>query len=439
MLWLGALVPALAFPATYWLLRPWHNVALELALAAYAAVAVALFATSGRRGLGHLALGLATAAALVRPDHVLLLLGLTVTWLVALDAGGAADRRATAAVRRWMLPVLVAGLAWVVGNVVGNLLTTGAPLVTPVDLLDFPDAVSLAGRDLPTPLRQAVVVVAPQGVPGLELVARQLAKYWLGLGPIAFVVVPGLVAAVVALASAGTGPRRRLALGGSLVLLGWHVVSRVSDTDLGAAADVAGLVHSHPRYTAIGHVVLALVLVTVVSRLPSTTWRRLAGVGLVVVAAAGAWHVWSAPLHHEGLSALHRHLDRVDAWVAAVEAEVPDGAFVASRFADRYLWADHPVGRFQDERVLRGTLPVAPERLAFTLDAAVDAGLDPHVAELTDAYRLAAADALAERGLALTVVTADLPRVPGIADAPVYRVERGGDGRVRTDAAEARP
>ncbi|HEX9888128.1 MAG TPA: hypothetical protein VGA69_01520 [Nitriliruptorales bacterium] len=415
--WLGALVPGLAFPALYWMLRPWHNVSLELALTGLVVAAFAVFARARRRAWALAGIALATGAALVRPDHVHLLLGLPLVWSVALDPGRW---------RRWVGWHAGATVVWVLGVVVGNLATTGQPLVTPVDLLDFPSAVTPVGRDLPFPLPQLLLVLAPRGWPDWSLVADQLGRYWLGLWPAVGVVLSGLVASAWFAVRAWRQRRPLdLAVTASVLALVWHAISRVSATDLGATAPHGALVHSYPRYTALVYVGFALVAVAAAAGIADRRWRGAAGVTLAAFALLGVQSMFPAPIQEDGLVALRSVLREADAYAAAVAAQLPPDAIVYSRRVDKYVWGSHPVGTFQDERVPEGVGPVAFDRLPRSFRAAIDAGFAPYLLELTPDLVGPMRDALEPLGLRLEATGIELPEVTGIPDPPVYRVVEG--------------
>ncbi len=415
--WLGALVPALAFPALYWMLRPWHNVGLELALASVAGALLVGFARLRRPVLAVAGVAVAMSAALVRPDHVHLLLGLPLIWLVALDG---ADGRW----RRWTMVIAAAAAAWVGGVLLGNLVTTGQAMVSPIDLLDFPSEIRGPGRDLPKPLPQLIIILAPKGWIAPGVVARQLLKYWIQLGPIAPVVAVGLLASTAAALRAWrTRAPLAIAATASMALAVWHALTRISTTDLGASSPDPALVHSYPRYTALVYIAFAIATVVTISRIERPPWRHVAAGVAVLVALGGVTTLFRGPIEVEGFVTLRSALQDADEYAEAV-AQLPDDAIVYSRRVDKYVWASHPVAKYQYDRVLAGVGPIAYDLLPTSFLAAIDAGLTPYLLELNPEDVEAMRAALGPAGLRLELVTLDLPPVPGVPVLPTHRVVR---------------
>ncbi len=412
--WLGAAAPALAFPATYWILRPWVNVSLELALAMAALWCLVRWWTDDAEDRwAYAAVALATLAAVVRPDHVHLLLGSTLIWTLA---------RRPRRWPRWLGVHVLGGLVYVGLVVAGNLATTGEALTTPIDLLAFPEEFRDVGTDLGFPFRELVLVVAPKGIPPLSEIARQLGKYWLRLGPVAPVVVGGLVVAGV-LARRAVVERRAVAVATTttLALLIGHTVSRVDPQVWGANLDQPWINHTIPRYTALLYVAFALLIVASVARLAGR--RLVAGAAAVaMLAAAGAIYPFLPPVEADGWVAHRVVLREADAYARDLAPQLPADAIAYSIRLDRYLWPAVEVGITQVERPLPGAPPIRLEDLPVSFAAALDAGYTPYVFELDPGLAEELAQVLAIQGLALEPTALAVPPVTGIVNHSPYRV-----------------
>ncbi len=420
----GAMLPGLAFPATYWMLRPWHNVGLEVALVALGVLAAALDTrrrswgdTAGLRFAPGLVLTSAVFASLVRPDHVHIIFGCSLAWWLA------RDRRIVRAV----LVHLVAGGVWLAGTLGLNVWTTGDALVPATGLLDFPTETVAFGQDLGFPLAEILLIVAPNGVPPAGNVVTQLAKYWLRFGPVAVLVIAVVVAGILfSRRHARGGVAPVAAVAGLLVL---HVLTRVSDSDFGATSSVPQLVHSHPRYTAIAYLGLAvgaLLLGRVLDRHDARDGLRWAADGALALAAVvGIVYLFLPQAPGEGLGWLRSHLSDANAYAGAVDAQVPEDAVVYSLGVDKYLWAVRDVGIVRRERVVAGSPRIDEQRLTTSLRALVrDTERPAILLQLTpdEAARVAAGldDVACVTDAGLT-----LPPVEGIDTvAPSYLVIR---------------
>ncbi len=420
--WLAGLAPGLAFPATYWWLRPWHNTSQMLGMAGLAALAAAVFVRTRRPWAGVATIALATLAAAFRPDQVHLLLGLS------LVAGMVAAREPRER-WQWLGAHVVAGIAWVGLNVVGNLATTGAALTSSIDLLEFPDEIRSAGQDLPFPLPQLTIILARRGVPDPAAVVEHVRRYLIAWGPILFLTVP----AVTGLAVGAWRTRRRLrtpavaSAWAVTAVLGWYAISRVSSTDFGTKFSGAGMSHSFPRYTALVFVGLAVAAVVGVSRIRMHR-TSLVAIGLLAIGAvAGGAYATIDHGDDETLTWLAGHVDDATAYGDALDAQAPADAFVYVWKSDKHVWHVRPVGLIQVEQPGEaGRVDIVG--LAQSSAAALDAGFRPLLTELTTDEARAVQERLADLGLTLATTSIDLPALAGTLQAPVYEVVAGADG-----------
>lgn len=409
--WLGALVPLLGFPGTYWVLRPWHNMSAAVALTGLGLLAAALAWHRQDHRWSWATVVAAVVASVVRPDQIHLWFG------VAFLATLAAQPRERGL--RWTA-IHAAGGAFALGLVmVGNVVVTGDPLTTPIAFLDFPTDIQPAALSLPSPWAEVALILAPRGWPDWANVATQFGKYALRFGPMALVTVGALAAAVYGLRRTDDRRTRLLALGtGALIL--WFAISRVSATDYGAAFDAPGLSHTYPRYTAFVFLAVAALVVTGVALIRTDRLRRGAAAGALTVGLLGGWYALSAPPMEEGLTWLRGHLRGADRLAAALDDAAPDDAFVYSLRADKHLWGERPQGLLQVER------PDAPGRIATgavaaSLVAAEAAGYRPVVLELIGDEPQVLDDLLRPEGLRLRR-TFSLPPLDGINDVPAWEV-----------------
>ena len=421
--WLALLLPGLAAPATYWLLRPFHNVALELAVVGLGVLAAVIGHGSGRRRWSVAVLVAAVVAALVRPDHVHVLLGAALLWGwwrhrdrlgAVLAAGG------------------VAVAAWLAGNLAMNLHLTGDALTTPTSLLDFPDEVRGLPSSISGPIRLVLLILLPNLLPSASTLVTQVDKYWVRNGAVAVVVALAAVAVVV-LWRRGT-PRDRIALGVGVTGLVVFALSRISATDLGAASAVAQPVHSYPRYTAVAYLVVAVLALVTVGR--ASGWWRPAGMLVSMVAAViGTVAVMTPAAAGEGLVWLRGQLHDADRFRDAVVAQLDDDTAIFSPHLDKYLAGQRTVGLLRPERTLPDDPPVFAPAVADAMEAAMGAGLTPVVLGVGDEVMGPLGAELTSRGLCVTPRPLALPEVEGVdVAAPAHVV-----GPCRLTGGRSRP
>lgn len=419
--WLGALVPLLAFPGTYWVLRPWHNMSAAVALMGIGLLAAALRWHRQDARWSWLTLGTAVIATIVRPDQLHVWFG------VALLATLATHRDD----EKWLPWTLLHGAGGIVALglvMLGNVIVTGDPMTTPIAFLDFPSDIQPAALDLPTPWAEIALILIPRGAPDWANVATQFGKYALRFGPMALITVGAIATAVAGLRRTPVGRRRWLAVGAGVLLL-WFAISRVSATDYGARFDHAGLSHTYPRYTAFVFVAVAVLVVVGVSLARDDRWRRGLAAVTTVVALVGAGYAISAPPLEEGLAWLRGHIRGADALAASLDEQAPDDAFVYSLRADKHLWGARPQGLLQVERPdAEGR--IATGAVAASLSAAHAAGYRPVVLELIGDEPQVLTDLLRPQGLRLER-SFSLPALDGINDVPAWEVvdvDGGADG-----------
>ncbi len=403
--WLAVLLPGLAFPWTFRLLKPWENMAMFVSIVAIAFLAAAIWrATLTRTWFIASWLLIGTAAA-VRPDQILLLIaGATGLFLLAENGPWA---------KTWV--VIMAGLATTIAAtafVVGNLAVTGDPLIPPAYLLRTQPGAGVWGRTLPYGISQMASLVLPNGKPDLGGVLLQARKYLWDLGAI------WMLTAFTALALASMayqlilrGKLRRVWLGAFLTILAaYFFVSRVSSTNWGAETTKASIGHSLPRYVALlfgGMGVLALHHAT---SLTNRLWRTTALVGLTVLAFFGGMYLYNGEVR-TSLKDAAPLIATYTEYATAVDEDLPANAVIYVRFADKFLWSVRPIGVLPTEPGARKE-HVRFEPLVRSLGRALSEGYHPYVMELTNDEKNGLLALLLPRGLALREVSVgETPRV----------------------------
>jgi hypothetical protein len=333
--WLSLPAPLLAFPAIYWLMRPWVNISVLLICVCWAF----FFWSTWRRSQNLRPLSIAIfcvgAAAAVRPDYAAYLM------LIALVLGlAAADASQWKRVLSW---VLAAGAGAVLLNLLLNWLVTGKPLLAAYQIVAARDEGTGEGPGGPLGfLRQLLV---PMTIPAPRKALGFLAKYWLLMGPIAGLALAQL--AQIPLLRAQSKRVRALSLVALVVML-CFMLARMDPTLAGAKDSVGMVHHSMPRYWS------PLFLLAVVPPLAylGSCRRRPVFMGgallLVVLAVASGYELLAG--ERFSLLAL-RDLQRESTQtVRRLERRVPKNAIVYSAAHDKILWSKWTVGTLTDVR-----------------------------------------------------------------------------------------
>jgi hypothetical protein len=383
--WLGVVAPAAAFPALYWMMRPWMNMATFLTMFCFAFLFFALWRSGRERRWLCLAALFVGLAAAVRPDYAPFLMA------VSLIAGFAETRGR----ERWYVfaAVAAAGALAVALNVVLNAVTTGDPLTAAYEISDARTADS-ARAGAPEPLSKLMFVFLPYGLPGVDLVSDQLRRYWLGLGPV-ILITGGLLALIPLLA------RRSLSRNwyGLLVLVcAGFVLSRVAPGIFGAEESTAELRHSVTRYWTPVYLLAALVPLMLAMRDRRPFVWSAAATLCVVVACFGAYEIYAGqPESLELRRAYHaRMASQIDEW----RERLPDDALLYTVSFDKVLWSEWEVAyipRTEDQATT-----------GESLERALDSGRDVYLVQTVWPADVAEGMSveLARRGLSLRQVEA---------------------------------
>jgi hypothetical protein len=407
---LGLLFPLLAFPFTYWVLRPWHNIGFAYAFIAVSVLLIALWANSRRAGYLAGATACVAVAGAARAD--LLLYIFAALWLVALAVDGAASWR------RITLTLLVGGVASVGLFAALNWLVVGEPFragyqeYAAQGTIGFGDA-----RDgLPFPLQELAYALAPWGISLNGSLAAMFAKYWVLLWPAALLVPVAALGYVQTLRDMRGLRIATLAIVTLGVVLIAFTVSRHCEACFGSAEARPTLDHSELRYFAAVYLLAAVAALRVArAQLSIPIARAVTGSLVVIAGLAALWisaHAWAS-------------YQLIDTEITKTErdmAELAEGTVVYGWFLDKRLWNEpslivahvpRPFSVYRFEAFDEPAVEVAEEhyqRLASSMIRAYESG---HPVAVLDLH----AEHAAQLHLRL--------REQGFGLVPLWGIERG--------------
>jgi len=377
--WLSLLAPLLAFPALYWLMRPWMNLSLLLVCVCWAFYYwVSWQETGGRRDLTVALFGVGAAAA-VRPDYAAYLM--LAALLFALGSKPAEWKRIA-------LLVVAAGGAAVALNLLLNRLTTGSALRAAYQIVAARDE----GNDVPRGafglLRQLLL---PMGVPTPKAILEFFIKYWFTMGPLGAVVLAQL--ALVPLLRAKPLLSRLCYVFGILVLV-CFMISRMDDQLMGADQRVGQIHHSMPRYWTPVYLLAALPPILFLGRCQN---RWLLGLGVALACSVSSLSGYELVTRQpSSLVKLRAYSNRYEELIhGPLSNEIPGDAWVYSATFDKILWSRWRVATFDQ-----------PDRTAASMNRAVNARLNVFLCEpkISRARLHALTRALLSHQLALVAV-----------------------------------
>ena len=351
--WLSGFAPLLAFPALYWLMRPWMNLSALLICVCWSFYFWASWRVHGNsRDLTIAIFGLGAAAA-VRPDYAAYLL--LITLLFAVAASPSQWRRVT-------ILVFAAGASAVALNLFLNWQVTGRPLLAAYQIVAARDEGTGEPGGLLGLLRQLLV---PMGIPKPSVALRFLLKYWVEMGPVAGLLL-GQLALVPLLAKQ---PRvSRIFYGLGLAVMLCFVLSHM-DEDLAGAADPFGLVHhSMPRYWS---PVYLLAAVPPLLFLGQCQTRKLYVAGVVLASALTLGNAYEIGKREgSSLFKLDQFAQRWGRIVPSLSDTIPSTAMVYSATHDKVLWPYWRVGTMAE-----------PVPTARSMRRAIDAKIEVFIFE----------------------------------------------------------
>lgn len=372
---LAMLAPLVAFPATYWLLRPWMNMATFLALVCYAFACWAYWV----RHRSVVALGgaaaLAGAAAVVRPDlsALVLLVGLGVSLAESRDR-----RESTRVIALWV----IAGAGVVALVCALNWLTTGDPFQAAYEVVDA-RADATSRKHLMFPFAELQYLFLPNWLPSPENVFRQSVKYWLLMGPAPLLAIAA--AASLALTFPGRSRRGLVYAVVAMVVVG-YAASRVSPAGFGATTSTPELRHSLVRYWSPVYLIVAILpLVTAMRSTRRGVWMPMVGVLLVLSAGAAYEVTLKQPESMRSIRALQ---GRSDSFAVKLDRVMPEDALVFTQSMDKVIWSEYEIASLPP--------PAHIDRAAASIRRALDGGRTVFVVQpgLPMEYRAALSGAL---------------------------------------------
>ncbi len=380
--WLALFAPLLAFPALYWLMRPWANLSAVLICLCWSVLYWALWRNSAAtRWLVAAALSVAAAAA-VRPDCAAFLLadGLLLTLAARLTDW-----------RKITLVFVAVGAGALSLNLLLNHVLTGHAFRAAYQIaLERDEGPSSAGSGLPG-LGLLRVLVMPMGWPDPSIAWTAFIKYWFKMGPIGVLSVAQL--AIVALLLPASRLSRVLVLG-ALLFAAFFVYTHLHNDVFGGQTPDALAEHSVPRYLSPIYLFVALPPLLLLGR--SRQWFVLwPGVILCCLVSADAAYEIGVR-EPTSFAAVADSVRTGRATLAVLTEKIPGQAMVYSARFDKLLWS----------RWRLGTITANAEASAQSVSRALRSGLTVYVFEQhwRASSRQQFSLALARRRLALQTV-----------------------------------
>lgn len=381
--WLAIFAPLLAFPALYWLMRPWANLSAVLICLCWAAFYWAFWHESGGlRWLVAAALSVAAAAA-VRPDCAAFLL--TDGLLLTLAAKPAQWQKIA-------LVFVMAGAGALGLNLILNKALTGHAFRAAYQIALERDEGPPTSSGIPG-LSILRVLLVPMGWPDPSIAWTAFLKYWFKMGPVALITVGQLT--IIGLTWHASRLSRALVLV-AVLYAAFFAYTHFHNDVYGGQTPQAFAEHSVPRYLSPLYLFAALPPLVFLSR--RRRWFvLLPGVLLCCVAAADAAYQIGV---HEPTSfiASADSVRKGSVMLEALTKEIPRNAMVYSARFDKLLWS----------RWRLGTITAEPDPSAQSVSRAVAAGQNVYVFEehWRPNLRRQFVAALARRHLALSTVDA---------------------------------
>jgi hypothetical protein len=368
--WLSLLAPAMAFPATYWLLRPWVNMSPLLIGVCWCLLFWAQWRVTERAGWLVAALVCLGFSAAVRPDYAAYLFVVALLFTVAARPQG------------WKLTfalVVSSGVLALAANMLLNKLITGhalrAAYQVAVDRQWGPEP----DHQIPG-LGMLHSLLVPMGLPTLRVFATTFSKYWLHMGPVALLLFGQL--ALVPLVLRGSRFSCISKAAGVLVIL-FFVASRLQDAVYGALVQHGEMQHSVPRYLA------PVYLVSVLPPLLFLGWCRkrlvlvVGAAALAVLAASGGYQVWTQG--SASLRFINGYVQDKQYVIRVLSRTIPSDATVYTASEDKWLWSRWRVCVIENDGATASSIARALE--ANLKVFVVQPGLAPQIRHLAAALK----------------------------------------------------
>ena len=318
---LGVLLPLIAFPFTFWVMRPWHSSGLAYALLALATLAFTLWVRDRRPRYLLATTAFVAFAGATRPDQLLYMFGALYLGALAIDLG---------TWRRVTVTLMIGGAASLALIALFNWAVVGHPLEAGYqELAKQPFAGSVARDRFPTPLQELTYAIAPVGIPFSGQFAIHLVKNGLLLGPVALLTSAALFGCVRMLRT----HRQPLLLLLLIGLVALFVATRYCPNCFGADQAVANLGFSNPRYIASVYLLAGFAVLALLAS-PLRRWPHRAAVGTTLALAFAAAFVLTA---HVWVEREVRGDLADDARIAS--STLTAGTVVYARSGDLNLWS----------------------------------------------------------------------------------------------------
>jgi len=352
------LAPAMAFPALYWMMRPWMNIATMLAFLGFAVFCWTSWRSTRRSAWLALAAAAVGVAAAVRPDYALFILSFTLCCTLAESRKRELPRILALAC---FATVIAVGL-----NLLFDALTTGHPFTTAYQIADARRPEAAQHVALPGPFARFSLLLMPEGVPSLAVIVDQMRRYWIDMGPVA-----GLALAQIATVALlwRSRPRAALLFGAACAVAALFMISRMS-ADLYGGNDADSLLrHSVPRYWTPVYLVAAVPpLLFIMNARKDAHWAAAATL-CAVLALLGARELYDQ--QPESLVDIHAYQadwrqQQVE-WATAIPAD----AVVYTDRLDKVLWSRWEVASLPS--------PGDPARLAASMRRTLDSGRTTYI------------------------------------------------------------
>jgi len=391
--WLALLAPALAFPALYWLLRPWMNISPFLASICWTVFAWASWRETGKQGWLVAALFCLGCGAAVRPDYAAYVFVLVLLFSVAASPGQ---------YKQIFALVIASGVLALAPNLLLNRVITGHALQAAYQLsID-----RMFGAEPPHTipgLGMLRSLLLPMGIPSWEIGSTAFRKYWLDMGPIALIML-GQLALVPLLLKR---PRQaRYLLAGAALIMAFFALSRMHADLFGGSVDYGSVHHSVPRYLSPVYLLAALPPLLFLGQSRNRLLTLGGSLIAVAIALSGSYEIWL----HQGssFSFLHGFVTKKTAELARLSRRIPASAAVYTAKEDKWLWSGMRVFIVED-----------PKATAQSIERVAQAGLELYVFEpsRTAQFKRLVAE-LAKRHISLA------------------KPERGGLYRVRAERSD---
>jgi len=377
--WLAILAPALAFPALYWLLRPWMNISPLLTGICWTVFCWASWRESGKTGWLAAALFCLGYGAAVRPDYAAYLFSLMLLFSVAAMPG------------QWRLIlalIIGSGVLALSANLILNRAITGHALQAAYQLAIDRTWGPEPAHTIPG-LGMLRSLLLPMGIPSWQVGSTAFRKYWLTMGPIGGVLLCQVALVPLLLKR----PRQaRYLLATAIAIMAFFSLSRMHDDLWGGAMDYGGVHHSVPRYLSPVYLLAALPPLLFLGQSKSRLLTIGGGLLVVLLALSGSYEIWQK--QGSSFTFVHGFVLKKTAELERLSRKIPENAAVYTSKEDKWLWSR-----------IRVFIVEEPKATAQSIERAARAQLELYVFEPSRTPQLKQLVAeLAKRHISLTKV-----------------------------------